>query len=391
MEASLQESDASEASILNANLFLETVYGETSGPSRGGSRAATPMIVGTPPSSFRSSELSGIMSISQGSVRIVDHIRDSAEKASSKRPSIVEPIQGFRCIPKTPKRAMEEKHFMTLTTASRIKNVAKVDFKGEYAPPPTPRRLMQRPSALPLIPNVSSVNVSSDPSAEYAVVISMYEVYNDRIYDLLTPGIKSNATKEVRRRPLLFKSTEFSPDRKVVAGLRKVICASLKDALMVLEAGLHERRIAGTGSNSASSRSHGFFCIEVKKRRRSRNPQQWGGSTLTIVDLAGSERARDAKTQGATLAEAGKINESLMYLGQCLQMQSDAGNTSKVRDTTFLVPYEVLTVYRTAKHCSVQAMQADRAALLKFFPVALLISFCSPSPEPTEGGHDRHG
>lgn len=162
----------------------------------------------------------------------------------------------------------------------------------------------------------------------------MYEVYNDRIFDLLTPPIKSAATKEYRRRPLLFKSTELSPDRKVVAGLRKVICGSLGQALMVLEAGLHERRVAGTGSNSVSSRSHGFFCVEVKKRssskaRRHGNTLPWGGSTLTIVDLAGSERARDAKTAGATLAEAGKINESLMYLGQCLQMQSDAGNTSK--------------------------------------------------------------
>lgn len=53
---------------------------------------------------------------------------------------------------------------------------------------------------------------------------------------------------------------------------------------------------------------------------------------MTIVDLAVSERARDAKTAGATLAEAGKINESLMYLGQCLQMQSDAANKEKVRD-----------------------------------------------------------
>jgi hypothetical protein len=40
-------------------------------------------------------------------------------------------------------------------------------------------------------------------------------------------------------------------------------------------------------------------------------------------DYLGSERARNANTAGATLAEAGKINESLMYLGQCLQMQSD--------------------------------------------------------------------
>jgi dolichol-phosphate mannosyltransferase len=47
----------------------------------------------------------------------------------------------------------------------------------------------------------------------------MYEVYNDRIFDLLTPPIRSNATKEYRRRPLLFKPTELSADRKVVAGL----------------------------------------------------------------------------------------------------------------------------------------------------------------------------
>jgi hypothetical protein len=50
---------------------------------------------------------------------------------------------------------------------------------------------------------------------------------------------------------------------------------------------------------------------------------------LPLLIILGSERARNAKTAGATLAEAGKINESLMYLGQCLQMQSDAGDGSK--------------------------------------------------------------
>lgn len=170
--------------------------------------------------------------------------------------------------------------------------------------------------------------VNADPNAEYAILISMYEVYNDRIFDLLTPAIPNKSTKDFRRRPLLYKHTEQSPDRKVVAGLRKIICGSMREALMVLEAGLHERRVAGTGSNSASSRSHGFFCVEAKKRRRGRG--SWGGSALTVVDLAGSERARDAKTQGATLQEAGKINESLMYLGQCLQMQSDLGTSTKV-------------------------------------------------------------
>ncbi|GJC92888.1 kinesin-like protein [Colletotrichum higginsianum] len=116
----------------------------------------------------------------------------------------------------------------------------------------------------------------------------------------------------------------------MVAGLKKIACTNMKEAIMVLEAGLHERQVAGTGSNSVSSRSHGFFCVEVKKRAKVGRNRAWAGSNLTIVDLAGSERARDAKTQGATLAEAGKINESLMYLGQCLQAQSGMGNSSKV-------------------------------------------------------------
>ena len=229
-----------------------------------------------------------------------------------------------------PKRA-DQKHFMSFTTASQRKNtIANHNLQGENFFSPQPRKNLPRPSALPQAPDVSGVNVSCDGSAEYVVVVSMYEVHNDRIYDLLTPPTKTAATKEFRRRPLLFKSTELSPDRKVVAGLRKVICTDFSQAIMVLEAGLQERRVAGTVSNSVSSRSHGFFCFEVKKRVRSRRPGPWGGSKLTIVDLAGSERARDAKTAGATLAEAGKINESLMYLGQCLQTQSEAATSSRV-------------------------------------------------------------
>jgi len=180
--------------------------------------------------------------------------------------------------------------------------------------------------------------VDIDPDTDYVVLISMYEVYNDRIFDLLSNATSPNAPamstrqgaalqKGLLRRPLLFKNTEMSPDRKVVAGLRKIVCGSYDEAMMVLETGLMERRVAGTGSNSVSSRSHGFFCIEVKKRSEQRGYgyaiPTWTGGTMSIVDLAGSERARNAKTTGSTLAEAGKINESLMYLGQCLQVQSD--------------------------------------------------------------------
>ncbi len=154
------------------------------------------------------------------------------------------------------------------------------------------RQVPPRPSALAILPDVNNIEVAVDNDAEYAVMISMYEVYNDRIYDLLTGQgtmavpLKNGASKDLRRRPLLFKSTEHSPDRKVVAGLRKVVCGNIEEALMILETGLMERRVAGTGSNSVSSRSHGFFCVEVKKRNK-HTMGPWVGSTLTIVDLAG--------------------------------------------------------------------------------------------------------
>jgi hypothetical protein len=213
--------------------------------------------------------------------------------------------------------------------------------RGSYARAQTPqidssflstansKHKVPRASALPTFPSLEGLEAKIDPAYEYVIVVSMYEVYNDRIFDLLTGQATNTKHGAPRRRPLLFKSTELSPDRKVVAGLRKIVCCSLDEALLVLETGLLERKVAGTGSNAVSSRSHGFFAVEVKRRHRV-HKGRWEGSALTIVDMAGSERARNAKTAGATLAEAGKINESLMYLGQCMQMQSDISDGHRV-------------------------------------------------------------
>ncbi|KAI1744403.1 P-loop containing nucleoside triphosphate hydrolase protein [Xylaria scruposa] len=320
LEASIRSSDASEANIHSASAFIESMFGDVAAPSRAGSRATTPMIV-------RFSHVN-LCPRSPGLPR-KDGLSHTAALSQSAKGRM--PPQTLVASPrsKLAQFSPSKKHCTTLTPAAKTKEATKLYLKGDHIAQPTPRRRLQRPSALPQIPDISSVTASCDPSAEYTVVISMYEVYNDRIFDLLTPPTKLNTTKEYRRRALLFKCTETSPDHKVVAGLRKIMCSSLQEALMVLEAGLHERRVAGTGSNSVSSRSHGFFCIEIKKRRRGRVNGPWTTSTLSIVDLAGSERARDAKTQGATLVEGGKINESLMYLGQCLQMQTDLNNNAK--------------------------------------------------------------
>ena len=164
------------------------------------------------------------------------------------------------------------------------------------------RHVLQTPESIPRLPDVGHFAMQLSNPSGYVVLLSMYEVYNDRIFDLLSPATVPCQRNKVprqaasnpmeRRRPLLFKATERSPDRKVVAGLRKILCRTYEEAVAILEIGLTERKVAGTGSNSVSSRSHGFFCIEVKKKTGSKRPDEevWVGNTLTIVDLAGMSR-----------------------------------------------------------------------------------------------------
>jgi hypothetical protein len=354
------------------------MYGDASAASRASSRAPTPMVVRSASSTSTLQELHptshglypSLLGLETGSPKSIRVVCDNQEQTVHDQLPTESVLSALYSIPTS-----YVPSYMQSTFAKAVKTITKSPIKGESYPPPTPRKnLLHRPSQLPQSPDISNVLVDVDPSADYAILISMYEVYNDRIFDLLTPASPNKSTKEFRRRPLLFKPTEQSPDRKVVAGLRKIICGTMKEALMVLEAGLHERRVAGTGSNSVSSRSHGFFCVEVKKRRRSRMPGQWGGSALTIVDLAGSERARDAKTQGATLQEAGKINESLMYLGQCLQMQSDLGSSTKV-----LLP-SPLAFNRLTPRSQTSSPSANASSLNCFSPTLFLQPLNNPFP-----------
>ena len=283
--ASLAAVDASEAQVLSAVGFLDSTYGDGL-QETARSRAQTPMTVST----LSSSSLQVPSSAgpkSQWAILSLDGNSLVQGRSHRSHPSIrlVEPPP----VPITEHAPDNLVASSQWDPKANIKNQAKMRFGAHlqdhgYNPSIPKRRLPQRPSALPQFPDISDVAVPAGTNLEYAVLVSMYEVYNDRIFDLL--AVPSNQ-KDLRRRHLLFKSTEASPDRKVVAGLRKVVCGTYEEALMVLETGLMERRVAGTGSNSVSSRSHGFFCVEVKRRPRGGMSNAWSGAQLTIVDLAG--------------------------------------------------------------------------------------------------------
>lgn len=141
------------------------------------------------------------------------------------------------------------------------------------------------------------------------VNISMTEIYNDKVVDLLAPG---------KTRSLAIKTMPTSR-KTYLAGLTRHTVASLESAHAILNSGQKMRSCYSTGSNSVSSRSHAFIYIELANTQR---------STLTVADLAGTERNKLAKTEGERFQESCAINQSLMLLGQCLQR----GGSSSVNE-----------------------------------------------------------
>jgi len=290
--STLAAADASEAQILSAATFLEGVYGDGIA-EHVPSRAPTPMTVGRAPASVLTDPTHPPRPTSRGLrgqwsiLGLGGVLSPREENLSSTRP-VNSPLNPSTGIGSPGKGPITLPSLLPFWNTPRItRSVAKLRFgnvKDNGYTPSVPRKhLPQRPSALPQLPDIGDISVGVDSDADFAILVSMYEVYNDRIFDLLS---NTRNLKDLRRRPLLFKSTEASPDRKVVAGLRKIVCGNYEEALMVLETGLTERRVAGTGSNSVSSRSHGFFCVEVRKRK-SVTDAHWSSSQMTIVDLAG--------------------------------------------------------------------------------------------------------
>eukprot|EP00029_Vermamoeba_vermiformis_P010027 TRINITY_DN5190_c0_g1_i2.p1 TRINITY_DN5190_c0_g1~~TRINITY_DN5190_c0_g1_i2.p1 ORF type:complete len:747 (+),score=309.57 TRINITY_DN5190_c0_g1_i2:29-2269(+) len=161
-------------------------------------------------------------------------------------------------------------------------------------------------------------HVVLDVSDEYKYFIwmSYYEVYNEKVFDLLAPQDKKEA----------LKVKEDKSGRIFVRDITEQTLTSVEDGKKWLNEGLGNRRVAETCQNRDSSRSHSILTIKIaqipkkaSKEELHENPKLVKYSRLSIVDLAGSERANKTKTAGDRMREASHINKSLMTLGMCIE------------------------------------------------------------------------
>lgn len=175
--------------------------------------------------------------------------------------------------------------------------------------------------------------VDVDSSYKYAVYFTMVEIYNDRVFDLFGGNGAGGSGGGGAHRKALTLKTDGDTGRVMLGEARKLFVTDKDEAFRIVEHGLSTRAAHSTGANTASSRSHAFLIIEMK-RIPADGSELVKSCTLTLVDLAGSERVKTAKTTGNRLVESGAINKSLMLLGQCLQMQRSKDAT-KIDSSTF--------------------------------------------------------
>ncbi|KAG5502929.1 hypothetical protein JKF63_04702 [Porcisia hertigi] len=153
--------------------------------------------------------------------------------------------------------------------------------------------------------------------AQCALTLSMIEIYNERLTDMLSP----NGEEEVT---LISGFPRFT---------HKATLCRVNDAIETIQRGLAWRHTAATLMNERSSRSHVVFIFDMEEY--SAFTEQTDVAHLFMIDLAGSESLKKSQASGVAAGEAGKINRSLLALKSVFLALS---NTNEATRPTH-VPY----------------------------------------------------
>ncbi|KDO33636.1 hypothetical protein SPRG_01606 [Saprolegnia parasitica CBS 223.65] len=134
------------------------------------------------------------------------------------------------------------------------------------------------------------------------VDLSVVEIYNEKLVDLLVPG-----------QPKL----DIHMDKKAgvsVPNRRWISMTSVRQCVQTMDRALRHRAVGANDLNDASSRSHCITSVRIRRQHASQTTE----SKMHLVDLAGSERLGTSNSHGDRRTEAQHINKSLSALRHVL-------------------------------------------------------------------------
>uniref|UniRef100_A0A3B5A8W3 Kinesin-like protein n=1 Tax=Stegastes partitus TaxID=144197 RepID=A0A3B5A8W3_9TELE len=154
---------------------------------------------------------------------------------------------------------------------------------------------------------------SMDENLEFHIKVSYFEIYLDKIRDLLDVSKTNLAVHEDKNRVPYVK------------GCTERFVSSPEEVMDVIDEGKANRHVAVTNMNEHSSRSHSIFLINIKQENIETEKKLSG--KLYLVDLAGSEKVSKTGAEGAVLDEAKNINKSLSALGNVISALAEGTKT----------------------------------------------------------------
>ncbi|XP_061749555.1 kinesin heavy chain-like [Nerophis ophidion] len=164
------------------------------------------------------------------------------------------------------------------------------------------------PQGMGIIPRIAEdifhYIFAMEENLEFHIKVSYFEIYMDKIRDLLDVTKTNLSVHEDKHRVPYVK------------GCTERFVTSPDEVMDVIDEGKVNRHVAVTNMNEHSSRSHSIFLISIKQENVETELQLSG--KLYLVDLAGSEKVSKTGAEGTVLDEAKNINRSLSALGNVI-------------------------------------------------------------------------
>ena len=161
---------------------------------------------------------------------------------------------------------------------------------------------------------------SGSSEIEFSVKCQYYQIYNEKIQDLIDTRKTDLAIREDKNKGIWVRECT----EKYVE--------SEQEMLNFFNKGADNRIVACTKMNAISSRSHSIFSVTIYQRNVITESSKTG--KMYFVDLAGSEKMSKAGIEGNTmLKEAQNINKSIMTLGMVINALTKGGKHVPYRDS----------------------------------------------------------
>ncbi|XP_060557466.1 uncharacterized protein LOC132717901 isoform X3 [Ruditapes philippinarum] len=180
--------------------------------------------------------------------------------------------------------------------------------------------MMGYPGDVGLIPRIceglfTHMSECTDENLTSRIEVSYFEIYNERVRDLLQPEmfkLNENFSLKVREHP---------KDGPYVKDLTWHRVKTNDDIQTLLDKGNKYRVTAETYMHGHSSRSHAIVTVCYTQARLEENRPSEIVSKINLVDLAGSERADPSSKPDfrKRLTEGANINKSLVTLGYVIK------------------------------------------------------------------------